>query len=623
MAQENRNTPPTPPMGFRGGRGPGGPHAAMFEQPKLKNGKQTIFRILGYLGTSKFMLMFVLFLSVVTAAVTILGTRLSGIAIDEFIAEKNIVGLLKLCGILAFVYVIGILSTYIQNIKMVEIAQHTTSNLRKDLFSNFTKLPVKYFDNHSSGDLMSRLTNDVDNISLALSQNTTQLFSGVVSIIGTLIAMILLNPFLTLLSLITIPLTLFSAKFIVKHARKYFKEQQQNLGEINGFVEEKISGQKIINLFSKENDTIKDFEEINNRFYKSAFKAQIVSGVMGPTMNMINNISYLLVAVTGGIMAVKYGNSDAVKFLAVTPGVIYSFLIYMKNIGRPINEISNLYNTIQSALAGAQRVFEVMDEEKEMDNENAVNLENCNGNVEFKDVTFSYVEGKKVLKNADISGKSGEQIAIVGPTGAGKTTIISLLTRFYDLDSGEITIDGRNIIEFKRNSLRKMIGMVLQDTYIFSETVKDNIRYACPNATDEEVIEAAKLANAHSFIKHLPQGYDTVLSDNGSDISQGQRQLIAIARIALADPQILILDEATSSIDTRTELKVQEALLKLMGSKTSFIIAHRLSTIKNADKILVLKDGEIIETGNHKELLQKDGFYAYLYNSQFKKGMSI
>jgi len=322
-------------------------------------------------------------------------------------------------------------------------------------------------------------------------------------------------------------------------------------------------------------------------------------------------------------MAIKFKDNEAVRFLAVTPGIIYSFLIYVKQLGRPINEIANMYNTIQSAIAGAERVFEVMDEAKETDSPNAIDVNESNGIVEFNDVTFSYVEGKPVLKNADISGKSGEQIAIVGPTGAGKTTIISLLTRFYEIDSGSISVDGRNIIEIKKDSLRKMIGMVLQDTYLFSETVKDNIRYARPDATDEEVIEAAKLANAHSFIKHLPNGYETVLSDNGSDISQGQRQLIAIARIILADPQILILDEATSSIDTRTELKVQDALLKLMGSRTSFIIAHRLSTIKNADTILVLKDGEIVERGNHEELLRKDGFYAYLYNSQFTTGMAL
>ena len=620
MAGENKNMPN---MNMGGGRKPGGPQAMMFEKPKIKNRKKTIFRIISYLGSNKFTLFLVLLLSIVSSLVTILGTKFSGSAIDEFISTKDMAGLLKLCGLLGIVYLTGIISTYVQNIKMVEISQHTTAEIRKDLFNGFSRLPVKYFDVHSSGDLMSRLTNDVDNISNALAQNTTQLFSGVVSIIGTLIAMLLLNPFLTLVSLFTIPITLITARIIAKHARGYFKSQQKNLGDINGFVEEKISGQKIIKLFSKEEDTLKDFEKINEKFYKTAYRAQIVSGVMGPVMNLINHISYLIVAVTGGIMAIKFRDAEAVRFLAVTPGVIYSFLIYVKQIGRPINEIANMYNTIQSAIAGAERVFEVMDEEKETDSPNAIDVKESEGKVEFNDVTFSYIAGKPVLKNAFISGKSGEQIAIVGPTGAGKTTIISLLTRFYEIDSGDITIDGRNIIEIKKDSLRKMIGMVLQDTYLFSETVKDNIRYARPDATDEEVINAAKLANAHSFITHLENGYNTVLSDNGSDISQGQRQLIAIARIVLADPQILILDEATSSIDTRTELKVQEALLKLMGSRTSFIIAHRLSTIKNADTILVLKDGEITERGNHEELLKKDGFYAYLYNSQFKTGMAL
>lgn len=613
MAGNNNANPPR--MGM-GGRGPGGPHASMMiGKVNIKNGKKTLMRIIGYLGSNKITLVFVLLLCVVTAAVSILGTKLSGDAIDKFISVGDLSGLLKLCVLLGLIYLAGVLSTYIQNIKMTEISQHTTADIRRDLFGGFSKLPVKYFDTHSSGDLMSRLTNDIDNISNALAQNTTQLFSGVINIVGTLLAMILTNPFLTLVSLFTIPITLIVARIITKHARKYFSEQQRNLGDINGFVEEKISGQKVIKLFSKEGDTIKDFEEINGRFYKTACKAQIISGVMGPCMNMINHFSYLIVAVVGGVMAIKFG--------AVTPGIIYSFLIYVKQLGRPINEIANMYNTIQSAIAGAERVFEIMDEEKETDAPEALDIRESDGRVEFKDVTFSYIEGKPVLKNAFISGRSGEQIAIVGPTGAGKTTIISLLTRFYEIDSGDIIIDGRNIIEIKKNSLRKMIGMVLQDTYLFSETVRDNIRYARPDATDEEVINAAKLANAHSFIKHLENGYDTVLSDNGSDISQGQRQLIAIARIILADPQILILDEATSSIDTRTELKVQDALLKLMGSRTSFIIAHRLSTIKNADTILVLKDGEITERGNHEELLKKNGFYAYLYNSQFTTGMAL
>ena len=376
-----------------------------------------------------------------------------------------------------------------------------------------------------------------------------------------------------------------------------------------------VSGQKVVLLFSEEERVKEEFSEINERLTKSAIIAQGVSSFMGPINNFINNISYLIISVAGGYLILK-GHE-------LTVGVVFSFLLYMRNFTRPINEIMNLFNTIQSALAGAERVFEVIDEEKEKDKEEAVDIDNIEGHVELKNVTFSYTNGKEILKNVSLEAKKGEVIAIVGTTGAGKTTIVNLLTKFYDIDSGQILIDGKNIDEITRKSLRKTVAMVLQDTYLFSETVSENIRYGKLDASDEEVIEAAKMADAHHFIKQLPKGYDTVLSDNGSNLSQGQRQLLAIARAILSNASILILDEATSSIDTRTEVLIQNAMLKLMKGKTTFVIAHRLSTIKNADKILALKDGEIIESGTHDELLAKNGFYANLYNSQFKKGIEI
>lgn len=376
-----------------------------------------------------------------------------------------------------------------------------------------------------------------------------------------------------------------------------------------------VSGQKVVLLFSEEEKVKLEFSEINERLTKSAIFAQGVSSFMGPINNFINNISYLIISVVGGYLILKGSE--------ITVGIVFSFLLYMRNFTRPINEIMNLFNTIQSALAGAERVFEVIDEEKENDKVDSIDIGNIEGHVELKDVTFSYTNGKEILKNVSLEAKKGEVIAIVGPTGAGKTTIVNLLTKFYNIDSGKILIDGKNIDEITRESLRKMVAMVLQDTYLFSETVSENIRYGRLEASDEEVIEAAKMADAHHFIKQLPQGYDTVLADNGGNLSQGQRQLLAIARAILSNASILILDEATSSIDTRTEVLIQNAMLKLMEGKTTFVIAHRLSTIKNADKILALKDGEIIESGTHDELLAKEGFYANLYNSQFKNGTEI
>lgn len=600
-------------MQMRPGAGPYQLHRKKAE--KIKDIKGTIKRLLGYLIEKKFNIFIVFVLCFITTLISILGTRLNGYTIDNFIETGDMNGLGFICIVLVLMYLVNIFSTYYQNMVMLKIAQRISATMRKDLFTALQKLPLKYFDSNSSGDLMSRLTNDVDNINTTLSQSVTQLFSGIINIIGMFIAMILLSPILTLIGMITIPLTFMTTKTLAKKTQRFFVKQQRELGILNGYIEEMVSGQKVVLLFSEEEKVKLEFSEINERLTKSAIFAQGVSSFMGPINNFINNISYLIISVVGGYLILKGS--------AITVGIVFSFLLYMRNFTRPINEIMNLFNTIQSALAGAERVFEVIDEEKENDKDDAIDIDNIEGHVELKDVTFSYTNGKEILKNVSLESKKGEVIAIVGPTGAGKTTIVNLLTKFYNIDSGKILIDGKNIDEITRESLRKMVAMVLQDTYLFSETVSENIRYGRLEASDEEVIEAAKMADAHHFIKQLPQGYDTVLADNGGNLSQGQRQLLAIARAILSNASILILDEATSSIDTRTEVLIQNAMLKLMEGKTTFVIAHRLSTIKNADKILALKDGEIIESGTHDELLAKEGFYANLYNSQFKNGTEI
>ena len=605
--------PPRGPMG----PGPGGPGGRGAMPVRAKDAKGTMKRLLKYVSEQLPRVILISVLCAITALISILTNRIAGVAIDDYIAVGDMAGLAQLCLGLLAIYLVNIVCSYLQNTNMIVVAQKTSFKLRKDLFAALSRLPLKYFDSHSSGDIMSRLTNDVDNISNTLSQSVTQLFSGIINIIGTLAAMLLLSPLLTLISLIAIPVMLLITRAIAKISRRFYREQQKNLGELNGYIEEMVSGQKVIKLFSREEANKADFSGINNRLRLSGTKAEIIAGVMGPFMNMINNITYLIVAVAGGYLVINSVTG------AITVGVVFSFLLYMKNFARPISEIANLFNTIQSALAGAERVFQVMDEEPEQDAPEAKDVTDIEGNIEIQDVTFSYIPGKPVLKHATITAKKGEQVAIVGPTGAGKTTIISLLTRFYDKDSGQILIDGKPIESITRNSLRRTVGMVLQDTYLFSESVRENIRYGRLDATDEEVERAARMANAHSFIIHLPQGYDTVLADNAGNISQGQRQLIAIARAILADPCLLILDEATSSIDTRTELKIQDAMLKLMEGRTSFIIAHRLSTIRNADKILVINAGEVVEQGTHDELLAKNGFYANLYNIQFKTGMAI
>ena len=594
-----------------GARPGGGPGGRFHQAEKIKNPKTTIKRLLGYMSHKIYALIIVCILCVISTIVNVLATNYYGSIIDDYIVPHDLAGLKWICLFIAGIYFISVLATYLQNLIMVKLSQETTAEIRRHLFTNMQKLPLRFFDTHSSGDLMSRLTNDVDNINMTLSQSITQMFSGVVTIIGMLIAMMILSPALTVVALLTTPVMFLTSRFLVKKTQPFFVKQQQDLGDLNGYIEEIVSGQKAVLLFSQEETVENEFGKINQRLTKSSIMAQALSGVMGPLNNFINNMTFLIVAVVGGILALKT--------TGLSIGNIFVFILYMRNFTRPINEILNIFNTVQSALAGAERVFEIMDEVPEMDPEGAHDVSELDGDVILNHVKFSYDKGKTILKDACIHAKKGETVAIVGPTGAGKTTIINLLTKFYDIDSGDILIDGENLNQLTRSSLRRNISMVLQDTYLFSETVRENIRYGRLNASDEDVVSAAKTANAHGFIMQLPEGYDTVLSDNGSNLSQGQRQLLAIARAVLSNASILILDEATSSIDTRTEVQIQKAMLRLMEGKTTFVIAHRLSTIKNADQILVLNQGEIIEQGTHEALLARDGFYANLYNSQFRE----
>ncbi len=599
------------------GRPSGGPQAQLFKKKaKLTDPKGTIKRILIYLVKKKNTLVLVFLCSLITTLISIVGTRLNGYTVDNFIGTHDIRGLGNICLVMVAIYVVNVFSTYAQNILMISTAQKTSADIRRDLFSNLQRLPLRYFDTHSSGDLMSRLTNDVDNINTALSQGVVQLFSGIINVAGMLIAMLLLSPVLTLIALAATPLMFIGTKIIAKNTQPYFIAQQQELGKLNGFIEETISGQKVVKLFSHEKYAENEFSQINQRLTKCAGMAQGLSGIMGPLNNVINNLTYLIITIFGGIFLIKGWNNISV-------GVIFSFLLYMRNFTRPITDILSLFNTLQSALAGAERVFEVIDEEKEQDLPDAKDISIISGDILIDHVGFSYIPGKAVLKDAVLCAEKGQTVAIVGPTGAGKTTIINLLKKFYDFDKGRILIDGIEIQKITLNSLRQSISIVLQDPFLFSDSVRENIRYGRLTATDKEVEEAAKKAWAHEFIMQLPDGYDTILSDNGGNLSQGQRQLLSIARAIIAQSSVLILDEATSSVDTRTEVMIQNALLTLMQGRTCLVIAHRLSTIKNADKIVVINDGQVVETGTHNELIKCNGFYADLYNSQFKTGMAL
>lgn len=578
---------------------------------KSKDAKGTIKRIWEYLKKeNKKALWTVVLLIVITSVLGVLGPYFIGVAIDKYISVKDIPGTIKIIAILTIIYILNSLFTWLQTYIMVIVSQRTIKEIRGELFSKLQKLSLKFFDNNAHGDIMSRATNDIDNLNNALTQGVIQILTSILTIIGVTIAMILLNPIMAISTIIIIPIMFLITKYLGKLTKKSFIEKQQSLGDLNGLIEETIEGQDTIALFNKEEYIYNKFEQKNNMLKAKTTKAEILSGVMRPIMNFINNLGFALVVAVGGVLTLKG---------MATVGVIASFVNYSRQFSRPINQLASLYNTIQSAIAGGERVFEIIDEVPDIeDKPSAIEVKNLNGEVDFINVNFAYKEDTPVLKGISFKCDPGETIALVGPTGSGKTTIINLLTRFYDINDGSIKIDNRDIKEYNISSLRRRVGVVLQDTYLFSGTIKDNIRYGRLSATDEEIIEVAKLANAHSFIKHLPHKYDTVVTSQGENLSHGQRQLLSIARVILSNPDILILDEATSNIDTRTELQIQKGLKNLMKGRTSFVIAHRLKTIEEADKILVIKNGEIIERGNHKVLMKDQGFYYNLYASQFK-----
>lgn len=594
------------PPDLRPGGGFGKHRIKQVEKPKNLNG--TLKRLWYFVGKEKKLLLTVFVFILIDAALSLVSPFLIGKAIDAMAFENSGVNF-KFLGIiviaLSTAYALGGILMLLEGWVMAGVSQRIVSSLRAALFSKLQKLSVAFFDSHTHGELMSRLTNDIDNVSNSISQSITQLMSGVIIIIGSLVMMIYLSPLLTLASLITVPLIYLLTRIITKRTRSLFKDQQKELGLLNGHIEESISGLHVIKAFNHEEKVIEQFAEINKNLQKVGLKAQIWSGFLMPIMNIIGNIGFVAVAIVGGVLAVKG---------MITVGVIASFLTYSRQFVRPLNDLANIYNVVLSGVAGAERVFEILDEQDELsDPLDAVPLQNPKGHVVFENVSFGYRLDVPIIKNLSFEAKAGSSIALIGPTGAGKTTVVNLLTRFYDVTSGRILIDGRDIRTYTRDSLRSSFGIVLQDTYLFSGTIKENIKYGKPDATDEEIIQAAKLANADLFVSRLPDKYETVLAENGGNLSQGQRQLLAIARVILAKPAFLILDEATSSIDTRTEFQIQAALRNVMQGRTSFIIAHRLNTIRDADTIMVIDAGEICERGSHDELLKKQGAYYDLY----------
>lgn len=577
-------------------------------KPKVRNWKGTITRIFRYLLDEKWKLIFVLLMVIVSSALAIIGPYLIGMAVDDYIVERELSGLNRVIIALIVIYVIYSLAMFLQNYIMIGIAQNTVFNLRSQLFNRLHELPIVFFDKRQFGEIMSRVTNDVDNVSNTLNTSVIQIFSSVLTLIGTVTVMFYLSPILAVVTLTIIPMMVFGMRWITKRTGPLFKIQQKRLGELNGFIEETVSGQRIVKTFSQEERVKEEFHYKNDEVKLSSYWAAVFSGFIPKLMNMLNSFSFAIIAFVGGVL---------ILYDLASVGTIVIFTELARQFTRPLNELSNQFNQLLAAIAGAERVFDIIDEpSEELDEEDAIEIDEPKGNIEFRNVDFAYDEDETVLKNISFNVKAGETVAFVGHTGAGKTTIINLISRFYNYDRGQILLDGRELKNIKRSSLRKHMGFVLQDAFLFEGTIRENIRYGRLEATDEEIVEAAKNANAHSFIMKLPDQYDTVLDPEGSGISQGQKQLLTIARAILADPKILILDEATSNIDTVTEIKIQEALERLMKGRTSFVIAHRLNTIRNADKIIMLEQGKIIEEGSHDELIKKKGKYADLYETQ-------
>ena len=615
-----KRMPGGPMKGGPMGRGPmgHGHGAAMGEKANDFSG--TMKQLMKYMSKYKIAIIAVLLFAIGSTVFSIVGPKILGKAttkiFEGLMAKVSGTGgidfgaIEKILLILVCLYLVSALFSFVQGYIMSGISQKISYEMRNQISEKINRMPMKYFDTKTHGEILSRITNDIDTLGMSLNQSLTQLITSVTTMVGILVMMLSISWIMTLAALVIIPLSLFAVRKVVGRSQKYFKKQQRYLGHVNGLVEENYGGHQIVRVFNKEEEVTEQFNKLNDELYDSAWKSQFLSGMMQPLMAFIGNLGYVMVSILGGWLAIR-------KTIEV--GDIQSFIQYVRNFTQPINQLAQVANQLQSTAAAAERVFEFLDEEEE--DQTVINPADANdikGNIEFEHVNFGYKENKTIIHDFSVNVKKGQKIAIVGPTGAGKTTIVKLLMRFYDVNSGSIKIDGHDIRNFNRSELREAFGMVLQDTWLFNGTIKENIRYGKLDATDEEVVEAAKSANVHHFIKTLNDGYDMVLDEEASNVSQGQKQLLTIARAILADPKILILDEATSSVDTRTELLIQKAMDNLMEGRTSFIIAHRLSTIKDADMILVMNEGDIVEQGSHEELLAKDGFYAKLYNSQFE-----
>ncbi len=603
-------------------RGPmGGPGKGMMPGEKAKDFKGSIGKLISYLGSYHIPIIIVMILAAASTVFNVAGPKILGkatTALSEGLMNKirgtggmdfGYIG--KVLIFVLCLYAFGAIFNFIQGWIMTGITQKLCYRLRKEISEKINRMPMKYFESRTYGEVLSRITNDVDTLGMGLNQSVTTIITAVATMIGVVVMMLSISPLMTLIAIVILPLSASLISFVVKKSQKFFKMQQEYLGHINGQIEETYGGHTVVKSFNKEEDMVKQFDETNRILYNSAWKSQFLSGMMQPIMNFVGNLGYALVALTGGLLAIQG---------RITIGDIQAFIQYVKNFTQPITQIAQVINQVQSMAAASERVFEFLEEEEEDQlAENPVHLDKIEGAVDFEHVHFGYKEDQTIINDFSVSVKPGQKVAIVGPTGAGKTTMVKLLMRFYDVNGGAISVDGHNIKDFNRSELRDAFGMVLQDTWLYKDTIMENIRYGRLDATDEEVIAAAKAAHAHRFIETLPGGYQMELNEDASNVSQGQKQLLTIARAILADNPILILDEATSSVDTRTEIQIQKAMDNLMKGRTSFVIAHRLSTIKDSDIILVMRDGDIVEQGNHEELLAKGGFYADLYNSQFEE----